>query len=68
MNIICLRDFILAANPASDIQVLPGGDLGFAFDIAKAEKLTGWSPRIKVQDKIPVIAENILKGICQSAL
>jgi hypothetical protein len=36
-----------------------GGDYGFAFDIRKAEKLTGWRPKILVRDRIPVIAQNI---------
>jgi nucleoside-diphosphate-sugar epimerase len=67
-NMISLRDFILTANPSADIQVVPGGDLGFAFDISTAQRLTGWEPSILVTDKIPVIADNISKGICDPNL
>ncbi len=67
-NMISLRDFILAANPQADIQEIPGGDLGFAFDITKAQTLVGWNPSVLVTDKIPVIADNIRKGICEPQL
>lgn len=67
-NMICLKDFILKANPRANIENISGGDFGFAFDITKANELTGWNPQILVLDKIPVIAENILKGICQPEL
>lgn len=67
-NMISLRDFILAANPSADIQVVPGGDLGFAFNISTAQRLTGWEPSVIVTDKIPVIADNISKGICDPNL
>jgi nucleoside-diphosphate-sugar epimerase len=64
-NMISLRDFILTANPNATIQVMPGGDVGFAFDITKAQKLTGWDPKISVLDKIPLLADNIKLGICE---
>ena len=62
-NLISLKDFILSANPSADIKNIPGGDLGFAFDISKAKKLVGWEPKVKVKDKISLISKNILKGI-----
>jgi nucleoside-diphosphate-sugar epimerase len=65
LNMICLKDFILKANPKANIENIPGGDFGFAFDIIKANQLTGWKPKVLVQDKIPVIAENIRRGICE---
>ena len=67
-NMICLKDFILGANPNADLTDMPGGDLGFAFDISKANQLTGWNPQVLVRDKIPVIAENIRNGITEPAL
>ena len=47
---------------------MSGGDVGFAFDISKANQLTGWNPQVLVRDKIPVIAENIRNGITEPAL
>ena len=51
------------AEPKVKIQKTTGGDYGFAFDIRKAEKLTGWRPEILVRNRIPVIAENIRQKI-----
>jgi Nucleoside-diphosphate-sugar epimerases len=64
-NMISLLEFVRIANLEVKIEKAPGGDYGFAFDINKASKLTGWDPQILVRDKIPVIAENIQRSICQ---
>jgi nucleoside-diphosphate-sugar epimerase len=64
-NMISLLEFVRIANPEVKIEKAPGGDYGFAFDINKASKLTGWDPQILVRDKITLIAENIRRGICQ---
>ena len=64
-NMISLLEFVRIANPEVKIEKAPGGDYGFAFNINKASKLTGWDPQILIRDKIPVIAENIRQGICQ---
>lgn len=58
-NLISLLDFVRLANPDVKTQEVPGGDYGFAFDISKASRLTGWIPQIQVRDKIPIIVENI---------
>tara|TARA_B110000438_G_scaffold299832_1_gene350810 strand:+ start:1095 stop:1973 length:879 start_codon:yes stop_codon:yes gene_type:complete len=64
-NMISLREFVLIANPNTKIQSSEGGDFGFAYDIAKATNLTGWKPKIRVREKIPVIAENIRSGVTE---
>lgn len=62
-NLISLKEFVRIAEPKVKIQKTTGGDYGFAFDIRKAEKLTGWRPEILVRNRIPVIAENIRQKI-----
>jgi nucleoside-diphosphate-sugar epimerase len=64
-NMISLLEFVRIANPEVKIEKAPGGDYGFAFDIKKASKLTGWVPQILIRDRIPAIAENIRRGICE---
>jgi len=58
-NLISLREFVRLAEPEVKTLRAPGGDYGFAFDIRKAAKLTGWKPEIPVRERIPVIARNI---------
>ena len=60
---VSLLEFVRRANSQVKIEKAPGGDYGFAFDSSKPKKLTGWEPQILIRDKIPVIAENIRKGI-----
>ncbi|MFI5349310.1 MAG: NAD-dependent epimerase/dehydratase family protein [Elusimicrobiota bacterium] len=62
-NILSLREFARIAAPKGKIERRPGGDYGVAFDIRKAFRLTGWKPKILVRERIPVIAENIRRGI-----
>ena len=64
-NMISLLEFVHIANPGVKIEKASGGDYGIAFDISKAFKLTGWEPQILMRDKIPVIAENIRRGISE---
>ena len=64
-NMISLLEFVKIANPDVKVEAAPGGDFGFAFDIAKAAQLTGWAPQILVRERIPVVAANIRKGISQ---
>jgi nucleoside-diphosphate-sugar epimerase len=61
-NMISLLEFVLTANPGVKVEQAPGGDFGFAFDNSKASKMTGWSPRILVRERIPVLVENIRAG------
>lgn len=65
-NLISLKEFVRVADPEVKIQRAKGGDYGFAFDNRKATKLTGWKPTILVRDRIPVIADNIRRGISDS--
>jgi nucleoside-diphosphate-sugar epimerase len=67
-NMISLREFVQIANPQVNIENALGGDYGFAFDIGKAHQLTGWEPQILVREKIPILVENIRRGICQPEL
>ncbi len=62
-NLISLLEFVRIANPKVKIENLPGGDYGFAFDIDKASRLTGWKPQIRIRDKISVVSENIRRRI-----
>ncbi len=64
-NLISLLDFVRRANPEARIESAPGGDFGFAFDNAKATRLTGWAPRILVRDKLPTLVDHIGRGISQ---
>lgn len=63
VNLITLREFVQRVDPNVAIQEAAGGDYGFAFDNAKATRVTGWQPKILVRDRIPVVAENIRGGI-----
>ena len=62
-NLISLKEFMRVADPKVKIKRAPGGDYGFAFDVKHAEKLTGWVPKVLVRELIPIIAENIRRGI-----
>ncbi len=64
-NMISLLEFVRIANPSVEVEAAPGGDYGFAFDIAKAARLTGWEPQILVRERIPVVAGNIRRGLAQ---
>lgn len=67
-NLISLKEFIRVADPKVTIQKSKGGDYGFAFDNRKAEKLTGWKPKVLVRERIPVVAENIRRGVVSPLL
>jgi nucleoside-diphosphate-sugar epimerase len=58
-DLISLREFVSLADPDVDIREADGGDYGFAFDISKAKRMTGWEPRVSVRERIPLIRENI---------
>lgn len=62
-NLISLKEFVRVADPKVKISRAPGGDYGFAFDVRKAAKMTGWEPKILVRERISVIADNIRRGI-----
>jgi nucleoside-diphosphate-sugar epimerase len=66
-NMISLIEFVRLANGGVKVESAPGGDYGFAFDNAKARRLTGWEPQILIRDKIAVIAENIRRGLTQAS-
>lgn len=61
-NLISLREFVRLVDPNVSIKEAPGGDFGFAFDVSKAARLTGWEPEIQVRSRIPIIAGNIRVG------
>lgn len=67
-NLISLLEFVRLANPEAQVEVAPGGDFGFAFDNAKARRLTGWEPRILVRDRIPVLVAHIGQGLTRAPL
>lgn len=67
-NLITLREFVQRVDPQVAIQEAPGGDFGFAFDNAKATRLTGWEPEVLVRDRIPIVAENIRHGVTDPKL
>lgn len=60
-NIISLLEFVRRANPEAKVEKAPGGDYGFAFDISKANRLTGWQPQVLVRERIPVVVK-IIRG------
>jgi nucleoside-diphosphate-sugar epimerase len=62
---ISLAEFVRIADSSVAIDTAPGGDYGFAFDITKAQQLCGWSPTISVRERIPLVADNIRRGIDQ---
>jgi nucleoside-diphosphate-sugar epimerase len=66
-NLISLLEFCKTANPQIQVETAPGGDFGFAFDISRAARLTGWEPQILVREKIPVAYENIKRGVVAPA-
>lgn len=62
-NFISLREFMLRSVPKVKLDKAPGGDLGFALDIRKAFRLTGWKPRVDFRKKLPVIVSNIERNL-----
>lgn len=67
-NILSLREFVRLANPEAEVEEIPGGDYGVAFDTDKARRLTGWEPQVLIREKIPVIAHNVRRGVTQPPL
>ncbi len=67
-NLISLDEFVRCADPEVRIEKKPGGDHGFAFDNRKATRLTGWEPKVLVREKIPLIAENVRRGVSSPGL
>jgi nucleoside-diphosphate-sugar epimerase len=62
-NLISLRDFVRLAVPSVKINKVDGGDYGFAFDNTKATTLTGWTPKVLLVDRIPIITENVRRAL-----
>ena len=62
-NLISLKEFVRLVDPKVKIRKAPGGDYGFAFDNSKATRLTGWTPKMLVRERISLIAENIRRQI-----
>jgi nucleoside-diphosphate-sugar epimerase len=60
-NLISLREFVTIIDPQVKIEKTEGGDLGFAFNIEKANKLTGWMPRECIRKKALQLAKIIKK-------
>lgn len=65
-NFISLRDFILRAVPGVKLQKGSAGDLGFALDIRKALRLTGWKPQVKFLKKLPGIVSSVQENLKSS--
>jgi nucleoside-diphosphate-sugar epimerase len=64
-NLISLNEFVQIADSSVKIETAPGGDYGFAFDVAKARQLVGWAPAVSIRERIPVIANNIRAEITE---
>jgi nucleoside-diphosphate-sugar epimerase len=62
-SLLSLKEFVRVVNPQVEIQEMPGGDYGFAFDNAKAHRLVGWEPEIVFRERLPLMVENIRKGL-----
>jgi nucleoside-diphosphate-sugar epimerase len=67
-NLITLLEFVRRVDPQVAVQEAPGGDFGFAFNNAKATRMTGWEPQVLVRDRIPVVADNIRRSITDPKL
>lgn len=65
-NIISLLEFILMAVPKAKYIKSRGTDYGFAFDIRKAYQLTGWKPKVRVREKIPIIVDAVKRGLAET--
>jgi len=62
-NLISLREFMLRAVPKAKLEKGPAGDMGFALDIRKAFRLTGWKPQADFRKRLPVIVSNIERNL-----
>jgi nucleoside-diphosphate-sugar epimerase len=62
-NLISLLELVQLACPGAAVEPAPGGDLGFAFDNARALRLTGWAPRVQVRQRLPLLAEAVAAGL-----
>ncbi|MBM4409517.1 MAG: NAD(P)-dependent oxidoreductase [Chloroflexi bacterium] len=58
-NLISLLEFVRMVDPSVTVDTAPGGDYGYAFDNAKAERLTGWRPEVLVRERLPVLIDNV---------
>lgn len=67
-NLISVNEFIARAVPGARVRRLPGGDRGFAFNNRKARTLLGFSPRVRVRDRIPALARNVAGGVLPPGL
>lgn len=66
-NFISLLEFVKKVAPNAKFQLTEGEDYGFAFDIQKAYRLAGWKPKVLIRKKIPIIIQNVLKGLINTS-
>ena len=65
-NVISLLEFVesvsLHCGKPVIKELMPGGDSGFVFDIARAQHEFDWKPSVSVYDRISHLVENIKRG------
>lgn len=57
-NLISLVEIVRILNEEAVVQGVDGGDLGFAFDTSRAADMVGWTPRVKVRDRLRLLSAN----------
>ena len=62
-NLNSLKEFVLIADSQIKINSVGGGDWGFGFNNSKANMLTGWNPKKNIREVIPVIVQNVSRGL-----
>jgi len=62
-NIYSILDFIKLINSNSQFSYLDGDDFGFIFSNKTVKKEFNWEPKILFEDRLPIIIDNLSKGI-----
>ena len=62
-NILSILQFIEQIDSNSNIAFLPGDDYGFVFSNKASKKEFNWKPKIIFHERLPVIKDNLAKGI-----
>jgi len=57
-NLISLVELVRLIDGDIPIEIVDGGDLGFAFDTTHARQSLGWVPDISIRDRLPKLIEN----------
>ena len=65
-NILSILQFLDLIDSNSNISNLQGNDYGFVFSNKAAKEEFSWEPKIIFKERLPIIKNNLVKGISAS--